>query len=56
MTYELIYGHTPFLAESPMKTFDLIANSKSKNTGIKYPIDFDKDAKRLIKELCRYDP
>ena len=56
MIYELIYGHSPFIANCPNETFNLIINSHSKKTGIKYPENFDKDAKRFIKELCRYDP
>ena len=58
MIYELIYGHSPFLASTPKETFELIINSKpmKKRTGIKFPENFDSDAKKLIKELCAYDP
>ena len=56
MIYELIYGHSPFIANCPKETFNLIINSHSKRTGIKYPENFDKDAKKFVKELCRYDP
>ena len=56
MIYELIYGHSPFIANCPKETFNLIIKSYSKRTGIKYPENFDKDAKKFVKELCRYDP
>ena len=48
--YELMYGRTPFMASSPNDIFKLCLDTK-----IKFPKDFDTEAKHLIKKLTHKD-
>ena len=48
--YEMMYGRPPFMATDPYKIFQMILKEK-----LRFPRDFDKDAKSLIKKLCEHD-
>lgn len=48
--YEMMYGRPPFMANDPYKIFQMILKEK-----LRFPRDFDKDAKSLIKKLCEHD-
>ena len=48
--YELMYGRPPFMASDPIEIFQMVLKDK-----IKFPRDFDKPAKSLIKKLCQHD-
>jgi serine/threonine protein kinase len=50
MMYELLYGRPPFMANDPYEIFKIVLKDK-----LKFPRDFDKDAKSLIKKLCEHD-
>ena len=50
MIYELTYGRPPFMANDPMDIFKMILTDK-----IKFPENFDPNAKSLIKHLCQHD-
>jgi protein kinase A len=50
MIYELLYGRPPFMANDPYEIFQMILKEK-----LKFPRDFDKNAKSLIKKLCDHD-
>lgn len=50
MLYEILYGRPPFMANDPYEIFKM-ANSEK----IKFPREFDKDAKSLIKNLTAHD-
>ena len=48
--YELLHGRPPFMSTDPYAIFKMIINEK-----LRFPKDFDKDAKSLIKHLCAHD-
>ena len=48
--YELMYGRPPFMANDPYEIFQMVLNDK-----LKFPREFDKNAKSLIKHLCEHD-
>jgi protein kinase A len=48
--YEILYGRPPFMANDPYEIFKMVTSEK-----IKFPRDFDKDAKSLIKHLTAHD-
>ena len=48
--FELMYGRPPFMASDPYEIFEMILKTK-----MKFPKDFDKDSKSLIKHLCAHD-
>lgn len=50
MIYELMYGRPPFMAKDPMEIFQMAIAHK-----IKFPENFDKGAKSLIKHLTDHD-
>lgn len=50
MIYELLYGRPPFMANDPYEIFQMVMKEK-----IKFPREFDKNAKSLIKKLCDHD-
>ena len=50
MIYELLYGRPPFMAHDPYDIFQMVLKDK-----LKFPRDFDKDAKSLVKKLCEHD-
>eukprot|EP01017_Pseudomicrothorax_dubius_P018908 TRINITY_DN2083_c0_g1_i12.p1 TRINITY_DN2083_c0_g1~~TRINITY_DN2083_c0_g1_i12.p1 ORF type:complete len:279 (+),score=52.84 TRINITY_DN2083_c0_g1_i12:105-941(+) len=49
--YECLVGSDPFEEETPMATYERIMKGK-----VRYPKDFDKDAKSLVKKLFIADP
>lgn len=48
--YELLYGRPPFMANDPYDIFQQVLNEK-----LRFPRDFDKHAKSLVKKLCEHD-
>ena len=50
MLYELLYGRPPHMANDPYEIFQMVLKDK-----LKFPRDFDKNAKNLIKKLCEHD-
>ena len=48
--YELMYGRPPFMASDPVQIFKMVLKEK-----LKFPRDFDKDAKSLVKHLLVAD-
>lgn len=48
--YELIVGETPFYHENPAKVLKKIVNGD-----IQFPVNFDNEAKNLIKRFTRYN-
>lgn len=50
MLYEMMYGRTPFLADNNLKIMQ-----KACNESIKFPQNFDPEAKNLIKKLTNKD-
>lgn len=50
MLYEMMYGRPPHMSNDPMQIFQMALSDK-----IKFPKDFDPDAKSLIKHLCHHD-
>lgn len=50
LIYELMYGRPPFMGKDPMKIFKTILEEK-----IKFPENFDKSAKSIIKHLTHID-
>ena len=50
LLYEMMYGRPPFMSNDTYVLFEMTLKDK-----IKFPRDFDKDAKSLIKHLCKHD-
>lgn len=48
--YELLVGRPPFMASDPYEIFQMALKEK-----IKFPREFDKHSKSLIKKLCEHD-
>ena len=48
--YEMLYGRPPFMHNDPYELFQMTLKNK-----LKFPRDMDKDAKSLIKKLCKHD-
>ena len=45
-----MFGRPPFMASDPMQIFQMVLKEK-----LRFPRDFDKSAKSLIKKLCQHD-
>jgi len=50
LIYEMMYGRPPFMSNDTYALFQMTLKEK-----IKFPKDFDADAKSLIKHLCKHD-